>query len=159
MPAELGNPLTILIESVKRVRVNIFAFGVVGIVAAAVTCIRLAAGNWVLALAGGAAVLVGMVVLRVFANLAQPARRQSRKPMASLVLTWFCLLVFVVVVSLFVGRLAVVLYPDFHRPQVTLSNSDAGPAQVWHNFSFSRQQTGQFTAEVDATPLNSHINA
>lgn len=141
MTADVGNPFSVLIESVKQVRVNTFTIGVVGIVAAAVTCIRLAAGNWLLALGGGAAVLVGMVVLRVFANPAESARKQPRRK-EGLVLTWFCLLVFVVVVSFFVGKLFVILFPDWGHREVLPSPYLCGPFSSMAEFSV-RPSTGR----------------
>lgn len=113
--ASLQSPLALLRESVHSVPANIYAVGVVGIVAAAVICIELAAGKWQVALGGGVAVFAGMVVLRIFASAAsQPGRRRQKSTEAA-VLTWICLIAFVVILSFFLGKVYLALFPQPHE--------------------------------------------
>jgi hypothetical protein len=90
--------LAVLRESIKVVPSNTYAFGVVGVVAAASACILLTAGNWIVALAGGVTVFTGMVILRVFAESdSGTATGQHPSSVASIVVTWTCIAGFIVV--------------------------------------------------------------
>jgi hypothetical protein len=105
------NPLSILNASIKRIPANKYALGVVGVVAAAALCIRLAGGEWLVAIAGGVAMLVGMVVLRVFASPGSPGAVGNSPSYQAAVLVWTCLFAFVCVLSLLVGKFYFVLFP------------------------------------------------
>jgi hypothetical protein len=113
-PANLRYPITLLKDSVQSVPANVYAVGVVGVVAAAMISITLAAGNWLVALGGGVTVLAGMVVLRIFAKPTESSRRLHQRSTEAVVLTWLCLAAFMVVLSLLVGKLTFILFPDWH---------------------------------------------
>ena len=91
------NPLRILQTSIKVVPANQYAFGVVGVVAAAAVAILLSGGNWMAAVAGGVTVLAGMVVLRIFAGT-QVAKTKQPQSLQTLFLGWICLLAFAIAV-------------------------------------------------------------
>ena len=99
------NPLSILNASIKRIPANAYALGVVGVVAAAAICIRLAGGEWLVAISGGVAILVGMVVLRVFASPGSPGAVGDSPSYQAAVLVWMCLFAFVCVLSLLVSTI------------------------------------------------------
>lgn len=99
--------INILNQSIKQVPANKYAFGVVGVVAAAALSIILVGGKWQAAVAGGVAMLAGMVVLRAFAAGQSPQAGQSLPNQA---LTWFVIIAFAVVLSLFIGKLYVTLF-------------------------------------------------
>jgi hypothetical protein len=106
----LQTPLALLKESVKSVPANAYAVGVVGILAAAMICIGLAAGDWQVALGGGVAVFAGMVVLRIFANPTSQRGKRRQRSKQALVLSWFCLIAFVVILIFFLGKLYFTLF-------------------------------------------------
>jgi hypothetical protein len=107
----ISGALDILKQSIKHVPANKYAFGVVGIVAAASISTFLAGGQWQAAVAGGVVMLGGMVVLRVFSAGGSGGPEQPDPHPAAQVLTWFCIATFAVVLSLFVGKLYLVLFP------------------------------------------------
>jgi len=115
------NPLSILNASIKRIPANKYALGVVGVVAAAALCIRLAGGEWLVAIAGGVAMLVGMVVLRVFASPGSPGAVGNSPSYQAAVLVWTCLFAFVCVLSLLVGKFYFVLFPTVASQLVDLT--------------------------------------
>jgi hypothetical protein len=106
-----SGPLSVLKQSIKHVPANKYAFGVVGIVAAASSSIVLAGGKWQAAVAGGVVMFAGMVLLRVFSGKETKTSLQPGPPLATQALTWFCLVAFAVVLSLFIGKLYVMLFP------------------------------------------------
>src|SRR5437016_110544 len=83
--------LNILKQSIKHVPANKYAFGVVGIVAAASVSIILFGGKWQAAIAGGVVMLAGMVVLRVFSASGTGPSRQPAPSPAAQALTWLCI--------------------------------------------------------------------
>jgi hypothetical protein len=98
------NLLSILKQSIRYVPANKYAFGVVGIVAAASLSIILAGGKWQVAIAGGVVMLAGMVLLRVFSASGDRPSKNNLSPAAQ-ALTWFCIVAFAVVLSLFIAKL------------------------------------------------------
>jgi hypothetical protein len=116
------NPLPLLKQSIKHVPANKYAFGVVGLVAAAAISFRLM-GDYVAAILGGVAIFTGAVVLRIFAETT-PKTTRARSSWASRVLVWFCLGMFIVVTVLGVIRLYVALF----RPSATPSATSLGTA-------------------------------
>jgi hypothetical protein len=107
----ISGPLNILKQSIKHVPANKYAFGVVGIVAAASVSIILVGGKWQAAIAGGVVMLAGMVVLRVFSGSGGGDSRQPDPSPAAQALTWLCIVAFAVVLGLFVSKLYVALFP------------------------------------------------
>ena len=101
--------LKILEASIKRVPANMYALGVLGVVAAAVLALRMASGSAILTVGGGIAMLAAMVLLRIFAKPAEPTTPYSSQ---AITLTWICLVAFVVVLSLFVAKLYASLFPS-----------------------------------------------
>jgi hypothetical protein len=108
----ISGPLNILKLSIKQVPANKYAFGVVGVVAAAAISIILVGGKWQAAIAGGVVMLAGMAVLRVFSAGVSRRSRQPDQPLSTQALTWFCIVAFAVVLSLFIGKLYVTLFPS-----------------------------------------------
>jgi hypothetical protein len=127
--ANLRYPITLLRESVQNVPANVYAVGVVGIVAAAVICIILTGNNWLVALGGGVAVFAGMVVLRIFANPGTGTRTRQR-PAEVIALTWLSLAAFVLVLSFFLGKLYFVLFPDRHTTASPLPSASGQSGSI-----------------------------
>jgi YVTN family beta-propeller protein len=129
-PNSLEGLLTVVRESIRQVPRNVYAFGVLGVVAAASASILVAGGNWLFAVAGGVAMLAGMVVLRIFSDhpvhSGSQTHHQSRP---ALVLTWCCLLAFVIVLGLLVGRFALLLFP----PNTPVKATDPPRADIAPN--------------------------
>jgi hypothetical protein len=127
-PPSVSGLRTILNESVRKVPFNVYAWGVVGIVAAAALCIILAGGNWLSAVAGGTGVFVGMVVLRIISPpSATPARAPREHSTQAIVLTWICLMAFAIVLALFIGKLFFVLFPGPGVPATKTVAETLGP--------------------------------
>ena len=116
--AGLTGPLNILKQSIRQVPANKYALGVVGLVAAVSISIGLVRGNWQAAVAGGTAMLVAMVVLRIFAVEQKLADRAPRTPLTAQVLTWLSLSAFAVVLVLLVSKFYTVLFPSSDRKSV-----------------------------------------
>jgi len=107
------NLVKLLRESIRYVPANAYAFGVVGVVSAAALALRMAGDNWILAVVGGVAVLAGMVLLRIFAGDSQPEPpRDSPMSLQRVVLFWICLIAFVLVLAMGIGKLYVTLFPS-----------------------------------------------
>lgn len=119
LPSELPShdhgmsvPLDILKQSIKLVPANKYAFGVLGVVAAALVSIKLTGGNWLAALVGGVVMVAGMVILRVFATSGVRSSKQAHPPaQTAQVLTWVCIVAFAVVLSMLIGKLYIYLFP------------------------------------------------
>jgi hypothetical protein len=101
---------SLLKESISSVPSNVYALGVVGIVAAAAICLQLMDKDWLVSLSGGVAVFIGMVVVRIFANPTQSSAGEQRSPEAVL-LGWLGLAALVVVLSFLIGKLYLTLFP------------------------------------------------
>jgi hypothetical protein len=106
-PEDPLSPISLLKASISRVPANKYALGVVGVVAAAALCIRVIGGNWLVAIGGGTATFIGMLLLRVFARPIPG----SRVSLQATVLSWVAILAFVVVVSILLGALYRHVYP------------------------------------------------
>ena len=112
----LEGPLKILKQSIKLVPANKYAFGVVGLVAAVSIAIFLVRGNWQLAIAGGVAMLVSMIVLRLFAvqDAASVETAPQQVPLPAQVLTWIGLVAFALVLVMLIAKFGTILFPSSH---------------------------------------------
>jgi len=126
LPREPGL-LDILRQSVRQVPANKYAFGVLGIVATALISILLAGGRWQPAVAGGVVVLAGMFLLRVFAESHGRGTKSHSQPVHTQALTWFIIVAFAVVLSFFIAKLYVILFPgiDAAEPTVEITSPSA----------------------------------
>jgi hypothetical protein len=138
-----SNLLAILRESIEKVPANVYALGVVGIVAAASVATILAGGNWLAAVVSGVVMLAGMVILKIFAGTTSRTERTPHSLQAT-VLTWLCLLAFAFVLALLVAKFYFVLFP---QTTVPTSQSPSSPAPA------NQPNTTQpGTKSVDAPP-------
>src|ERR1700686_84939 len=101
MPSQQPSlPLRILQDAIKAVPAVKYALGVAG-VASAVALVRVLGISLMVAFGGTVAMLLPMTILVVFARLASLAEGLLRLP--ALVLTWFSLLLLMVVSALLVS--------------------------------------------------------
>jgi len=116
--------LDILRLSIKQVPANKYAIGVVGIVAAAMLSILLAGGKWQPAVAGGVVIFGGMVLLRVFSASRSRGTEGHSQPLQTQALTWLIIVAFAVVLSLFIAKLYLTLFPapDAAEPSVEVTS-------------------------------------
>jgi hypothetical protein len=124
--ANFIGPLDILKQSIKQVPANKYAFGVVGIVAAVAVSTGLVRGSWQTALAGGTAMLIAMVLLRIFALGEADVISSAKASRSTQVLTWLSLLTFAVVVVLLLGKLYMILFPP------TASQTTTASVKSWY---------------------------
>lgn len=116
--------LAILKASIKQLPANVYALGVVGIVAAATIATILAGGKWFVAVVSGVIMFAGMVILRIFAGSHTP-ETAPRKSAQAQFLTWICLLAFTMVLVFLVARFFFMLFPQ--------SSSQTSPAAEKQN--------------------------
>jgi hypothetical protein len=146
--------LAILKESIEKVPANIYAFGVIGIVAAASVATILAGGNWLVAVGSGVVMLAGMVILRIFAASAGTPVKPKLTVHAQ-VLTWICLSAFAVVLALLVGRFFFALFPYSNNLQTTSQNPQANLPSKTDLPSKSKEPQPE-TKASEETPGESH---
>jgi hypothetical protein len=145
--------LALLRESIKNVPANKFAFGVVGITAAVCISFLLVRGNWKLAIIGGVAMLVGMVLLQVFAEEEMNGSRQKR------ILTSVSLMAFAVVLAFLLFKFYAILFlqgGSFNRataptPDITATSQRVGLAGRVVTVGFQRTVPGAVVS-IDGQP-------